>query len=117
MGASHAIGHALGGSCGVPHGYTSCVMLPHVLRYNRAANAGRQRLVAEALGHPGEDAADVLENFIVELGLPVRLSDVGIVPEQFSSIATTAMHDRALHANPVRITSPEQVLKILEAAA
>jgi alcohol dehydrogenase class IV len=59
----------------------------------------------------------VLENFIRELGLPVRLSDVGIVPEQFSSIANTAMHDRALHANPVRITSPEQVLKILEAAA
>ncbi len=117
MGASHAIGHALGGSCGVPHGYTSCVMLPHVLRYNRTANAERQRLVAEALGHPGEDAADVLENFIVELGLPVRLSDVSIGPEQFSSIANTAMHDRALHSNPVKITSPEQVLKILEAAA
>ena len=117
MGASHAIGHALGGSCGVPHGYTSCVMLPHVLRYNRTANAERQRLVAEALGHAGEDAADVLENFIAELGLPVRLSEVGIGQEQFSSIATTAMHDRALHANPVKITSPEQVLKILEAAA
>ncbi len=28
MGASHAIGHVLGGSAGVPHGYTSCVMLP-----------------------------------------------------------------------------------------
>src|SRR5690606_29948920 len=37
MGASHAIGHVLGGSFGVPHGYTSCVMLPHVLRYNRCA--------------------------------------------------------------------------------
>ncbi len=117
MGASHAIGHALGGSCGVPHGYTSCVMLPHVLRYNRSVNADRQQLVAEALGHTGEDAADVLENFITELGLPVRLSDVNISPEQFSTIATTAMHDKALHANPVKITSPEQVLKILEAAS
>ena len=117
MGASHAIGHALGGSCGVPHGYTSCVMLPHVLRYNRSANAARQQLVAEALGHPGEDAADVLENLISELGLPRRLAEVGIGPEQFPSIATTAMHDRALHANPLKITSPEQVLKILEAAA
>jgi maleylacetate reductase len=117
MGASHAIGHALGGSCGVPHGYTSCVMLPHVLRYNRSVNGARQQLVAESLGHPGEDAADVLDNFIGELGLPRRLGDVGIGPEQFSLIATTAMHDRALHANPVKITSPEQVLKILEAAA
>jgi maleylacetate reductase len=117
MGASHAIGHTLGGSCGVPHGYTSCVMLPHVLRYNRTANAERQRLVAEALGHPGEDAADVLDNLIAELGLPRRLSDVGIRPEQFPLIATTAMHDKWLHKNPVKITSPEQVLKILEAAA
>lgn len=117
MGASHAIGHALGGSCGVPHGYTSCVMLPHVLRYNRSANAQRQQLVAAALGHPGEDAADVLDHFIGELGLPRRLAEVGIGPEQYSTIATTAMHDKALHANPVRITSPEQILKILEAAA
>ena len=117
MGASHAIGHTLGGSCGVPHGFTSCVMLPHVLRYNRSANADRQRLVAEALGHPDEDAADVLDNLIAELGLPRRLSEVGIGPEQFPLIATTAMHDRWLHKNPVKITSPEQVLKILEAAA
>jgi maleylacetate reductase len=117
MGASHAIGHVLGGSCGVPHGYTSCVMLPHVLRYNRAVNADRQRLVAEALGHPGKDAADVLTNLIAELGLPQRLADVGIGPDKFSLIATTAMHDKWLHKNPVRITSPEQILKILEAAA
>jgi len=117
MGASHAIGHVLGGSCGVPHGYTSCVMLPHVLRYNSVVNAQRQRMVAEAFGHPGEDAADVLANFIAELGLPCRLADVGIGPDKFALIANNAMHDRWLHTNPVKITSPEQVLKILEAAA
>jgi maleylacetate reductase len=107
----------LGGSCGLPHGYTSCVMLPHVLRYNRSANGERQQLVAAALGHPGEDAADVLSNLIAELGLPRRLPDVGISPDQYPTIANNAMHDRWLHANPVRITSPEEVLKILEAAA
>lgn len=117
MGASHAIGHVLGGSCGVPHGYTSCVMLPHVLRYNRIANAERQQLVARALGHPDENAADVIAELVDELGLPSRLSDVGIGPDMFSLIATTAMHDRWLHSNPVKITSPEQVLKILESAA
>jgi alcohol dehydrogenase class IV len=92
-------------------------MLPHVLRYNRAASAERQRLVAEALGHPGEDAADVVASFIAELGLPARLADVGVGPDRFPLIATTAMHDKWLHTNPVKITSPEQVLKILEAAA
>lgn len=117
MGASHAIGHVLGGSCGVPHGYTSCVMLPHVLRFNRHANGERQRWVADALGHPGEDAADVLQQFIAELGMPGRLADVGIGPDKFERIANTAMHDKWLHTNPVKITSPEQILKILEAAA
>jgi maleylacetate reductase len=117
MGASHAIGHVLGGSCGVPHGYTSCVMLPHVLRFNRAVNADKQRQVAEALGRPGEDAADALENLLAELGMPRRLADVGVGPDKFALVANTAMHDKWLHTNPVRITSPEQVLKILEAAA
>jgi len=37
--------------------------------------------------------------------------------EQIPLIATNAMHDKWLHKNPVKITSPEQVLKILEAAA
>ena len=52
-GASHGIGHVLGGTAGVPHGYTSCVMLPHVLRFNEPVNAARQAWVSEALGRPG----------------------------------------------------------------
>jgi maleylacetate reductase len=117
MGASHAIGHVLGGSFGVPHGYTSCVMLPHVLRFNRSANAKRQQWVSEALGHPGDDAAVVVGELISSLGMPTRLTDVSIGREQFSEIALHAMHDRWLHTNPLPIRSPEQVLQILEAAA
>jgi maleylacetate reductase len=117
MGASHAIGHVLGGSCDVPHGYTSCVMLPPVLRYNRSVNLERQKLVAEAMGHAGEDAADVIAAFISGLGLPGKLSDVGVKREQFAMIADHAMHDSWLHTNPRKITQPEQVLEILESAA
>jgi maleylacetate reductase len=117
MGASHAIGHALGATCGVPHGYTSCVMLPHVLRYNRPAIAERQRLVAEAMGHPGEDAADVISAFLGELGLPRRLGEVKVTREQFAAIAEHTMHDAWLHTNPRKISTPEQVLEILDAAA
>ena len=117
MGASHAIGHVLGGSCDVPHGHTSCVMLAPVMRYNRSVNIDRQRLVAEAMGHPGEDAADVIAAFVSALGLPGRLGDVGVKREQFAMIADHAMHDSWLHTNPRKITNVEQVLEILEAAA
>ena len=117
MGASHAIGHALGATCGVPHGYTSCVMLPHVLRYNRAVNAERQGLVAEAMGHPGEDAADVIWTFLGELGLPRRLGEVEVTRERFAAIAAHTMRDAWLYTNPRKISTPEQVLEILDAAA
>jgi len=116
MGASHAIGHALGGACHVPHGYTSCVMLPHVLRYNSSSNADRQRIVAGALGHPGEDASEVMSAFIAELGLPSRLADVGVTPAQFDMIADRALHDAWLHTNPRKIASREQVIGILRMA-
>jgi maleylacetate reductase len=117
MGASHAIGHVLGGTCGVPHGYTSCVMLPHVLRYNQGVNAHRQALVAEALGRPGEAAADAVAALVAALGLPGRLSEVGVGREHFALVAANTMRDPWLHTNPRRITTPEQVVEILEAAA
>jgi maleylacetate reductase len=120
MGASHAIGHVLGGTCGVPHGYTSCVMLPVVLRYNAAgsaANAARQAIVAEALGRPGEEAATVVGDLISALGLPRTLRDVGVGPERFREVAEHSMHDRWIHTNPRPIRGPDDVMALLEAAA
>ncbi len=117
MGASHALGHVLGGSCDVPHGYTSCVMLPAVLRFNVSANARRQARVAAAMGHAEISAADAVAALIATLGLPSRLRDVGVTSDQFAMIAEHAFHDRWLHANPRKIDSTEQVMQILEAAA
>jgi maleylacetate reductase len=67
-GASHGIGHVLGGAAGVPHGYTSCVMLPPVLRFNEPVNAERQAWVSEALGRPGVRAADAAADRIASPG-------------------------------------------------
>ena len=117
MGASHAIGHVLGGTCDVPHGYTSCVMLPAVLRYNAPVNAARQALVSEAMGRPGAPASEVVAGFVAGLGLPRRLSEVGVGPERFDLVAKNAMHDRWTHTNPRSISGPEAVREILEMAA
>ena len=70
MGASHGIGYVLGAVFDVPHGHTSCIMLPSVMRWNKPANADRQALIANAMGHPGKDAGDVLDDFIRGLGMP-----------------------------------------------
>lgn len=117
-GASHAIGHILGGSFGVAHGHTSCVMLPYVMQWNAVAdNAGRQQLVSRAMGSPNRPAADLLDEFIRGLGMPRRLADVGVTPDQFEKAAKLSMHDRWIHTNPRPITSPEQVMEILRLAA
>jgi maleylacetate reductase len=115
-GASHGIGHVLGGTAHVPHGYTSCVMLPHVLRFNVPVNGDRQALVSEALGRPGAPAAEVVASLIAGLGLPTRLRDVGVQPEQLDLIAELSMHDRWIHTNPRRIDGPPVVRKLLDAA-
>ncbi len=115
-GASHGIGHVLGGTANVPHGYTSCVMLPHVLRFNEKVNAERQGWVSEALGRPGEKAADAVAALIASLGLPATLRDVGVRSEQLDAIATGSMHDRWVHTNPRKIDGPAAVRALLDAA-
>lgn len=117
MGASHGIGHVLGGTCDVPHGYTSCVMLPAVLRYNEAAIADRQALISEAFGRPNEPAWKVVGEFIESLGLPRTLSAVGVGPEKFETVAKAALLDHYLHTNPRPIHGIGDILDILRMAA
>jgi maleylacetate reductase len=117
MGASHGIGYVLGAVFDVPHGFTSCVMLPSVMRWNKPANAQRQALVSEAMGEPGKDAADVLDNFIRGLGMPRSLQDVKIGPEHFEAIAQQAMTTPWIPRNPRQIDGPAQLREILLLAA
>jgi maleylacetate reductase len=115
VGASHAIGHVLGGHSGVAHGETSCVLLPAVMAWNRPTNAARQRLISEAFG-TGDDAAPALAALVRGLGLPTRLRDVGVSRDDFPAIAAKALKDFAIRGNPRPVTTPEQVIEILDLA-
>ncbi|WFU40701.1 iron-containing alcohol dehydrogenase [Bradyrhizobium sp. CB82] len=117
MGASHGIGYVLGAAFDVPHGYTSCIMLPAVMRWNASDNAERQMIVAAAMGFPGKDAADVLDAFIRSLGMPRSLSEMRVSPDHFDSIAEQAMRTPWVPRNPRRIDGPAQIREILLLAA
>lgn len=117
MGASHALGHVLGGSYEVPQGDASSIVLPRVLRFNRSVNAAQQRTVAEAMGFSHDDAADVVAALAADIGMPSRLHEVGIERAQFAAIAEHAMHESWLHSNPRPITDAAQIMDILHAAA
>ncbi|KAK5048667.1 hypothetical protein LTR84_005758 [Exophiala bonariae] len=126
-GASHAIGHQLG-PLGVPHGETSCIMLPAVCRFNalKGANVEQQDQLAEALLRIVEvselmkdrtsDLAAILDSFIAVLGLPRTLSEVGIGKVVFETLAENTLTDMWAKTNPVPLMEKQDVLEILELA-
>jgi maleylacetate reductase len=117
MGASHGIGYVLGAVFDVPHGHTSCIMLPAVMRWNEPVNADRQALISIAMGRPGDAAAAVLDAFIGGLGMPRSLAAVNIGREHFPRIAEQAMATPWVPRNPRPIKGPTEVREILELAA
>jgi maleylacetate reductase len=116
VGIGHAIGHALGAHCSVPHGETSCVMLPAVMRWNAGSNPGRQELIAGAMGRPGDGAAPALAELVAELGLPMRLRDVGVTRQDFVPVAGKALGDMLVKNNPRPVRSAADIEEILELA-
>lgn len=117
MGASHGIGYILGAVFDVPHGHTSCIMLPAVMAWNKQANAERQAIVSAMMGRPGDDAGTVLDGFIGDLGMPRSLAAVNIGPDKFDLIAEGAMKTPWIPRNPRPIPTPAQVKEILALAA
>ncbi|MFG6581371.1 iron-containing alcohol dehydrogenase [Sulfitobacter sp. 1A13191] len=117
MGASHGIGYVLGAKYGIPHGHTSCLMLPAVMEWNASVNAARQSLVATALGDGSAPAAVLLDQLIARLGLPRGLSSVGIARDEFSTIAEASLQTPWVPKNPRPIVGAQDVLQILDLAA
>lgn len=114
-GLSHAIGHQLG-AAGVPHGVTSCVMLPHVMRLFADAAPDRMAVVAEALaagrGGSGSAVAQV-EGLFADLGVPRQLGEHGIAEQHLDAIARATMSETpALAAAPVAVRQ-EDVHRLL----
>ena len=75
-GLSHTMGKQIGARHGIPHGVTSCLLLPHVMRYLAKTMPDRMLVLAQATG---ADPADRVEELIASLGLPQHISqyDVG----------------------------------------
>ncbi|MDA1370967.1 MAG: iron-containing alcohol dehydrogenase [Proteobacteria bacterium] len=115
-GASHGIGYTLGSLCGVPHGHTSCVMLPAVLKWNAAQFADRQTAISRALGSAGSDAAAAVKSLVTGLGLPTSLQEVGVQSAQLDEIAERAILHPVVRNNPRKLESASQVREILDLA-
>lgn len=116
VGASHGLGYILGAFRGVPHGITSCLMLPAVLQWNAVVCAQRQSTLLEVFA-PAPSAADGVRDFIAGLGLPTRLSQVGIQAGDFNAIAARYDGTGPIATNPRAVRGPADLVEVLELAA
>jgi alcohol dehydrogenase class IV len=111
LGATHSMSHPCGAHFGVPHGVANAINLPHVVRFNAAGGddvAERYRDVADALGAEtggsgaaiGEALAEHITGVTRSLGLPQRLSEVGVPEEGIPDLVEGAMGDGCTLLNP-----------------
>jgi maleylacetate reductase len=79
-GLGHMMGKQIGARYGIPHGVTSCLLMPHVMRYMARHQPERLGALSEATGSGGGAlaAADDVECLISSLGLPRHISAYGI---------------------------------------
>jgi len=74
-GLSHTMGKQIGARHGIPHGVTSCLLLPHVMRY-----LGRST--------PLPVSADAVQDLIAQLGLPQHIAEYGIGEPELKKAAS-----------------------------
>lgn len=102
MGLSHNLGRRMGATYNVPHGITSCITLPHVMRHLVHQATPQLAAIARTLqlfdAGPGAIdaaliAADAVSDLIGRLGLPRHLSEVGIGEGDLHDIAVATVGD------------------------
>jgi maleylacetate reductase len=79
-GLSHVMGKQIGARHRIPHGVTSCLLLPHVMRYFADKKPEQMLQIAQATG-TGTDrwmAADDVHRLIAALGLPQHIAEFGL---------------------------------------
>ena len=107
LGSVHAMSHPCGAQFGVPHGVANAINLPHVIRHNAAGTddiADRYRDVGEIfdIAEPeiGEALAAYVTSLVDRLGLPTRLSQVGVPEDGIPALVEGAMGDGTTLLNP-----------------
>jgi alcohol dehydrogenase len=121
-GLSQVIGWQLG-AYGVAHGHTSCIMLSHVMRFNRSVSESAQAALGRALGSQSTNDADLavdaekaVSGLVRDLDLPHRLRDVGVPRSDLSDIAQKVIVSPNIIYNPRPVSDPAEVLALLEEA-
>jgi alcohol dehydrogenase class IV len=119
-GLQHVICQVLGGTAGLPHGVGHSIMLPSVLRFNRAATELEQESFSEAVAVCSEGRDDDLPAQLERLreltGAPSSLQRAGLSRAQLAVCAEKVFRHPGVAGNPRPVSSQQEILAILDAA-
>jgi len=116
LGYAHAMAHPLGGRYDLPHGVCNAVLLPHVLDFVLLAAWERLARLARVLGEAveglterraAERAVEAVRRLVRELGVPERLSSLGVRDQDVPELAREAQKDPSRWTSPRRASEAE----------
>jgi alcohol dehydrogenase class IV len=115
LGAVHALTHPLGAirQLNLHHGTLNAVLMPAVLRFNRAAIGAKWDRLQAFFGEAPDLAVAKLNQ---RLGMPSGLAAMGVTEEMMRPVAEDAMKDHCHATNP-RLATPEDYMAILRDSA
>lgn len=118
LGGVHALSHAAGRlhEKRLHHGTLNAIFLPHLLRENAGAADAKYERLRFAMGlAPGTDLAEAIEKLNADIGIPERLSTLGLEADDGPAIVDNALADLA-HATNAKPLERGDYERIYEAA-
>ena len=124
LGLVHGMAHPLGAFYDIPHGVANALLLPYVMQYNMKSSLVKFGDVARAMGvdtagmdtrQAAQAAVDAVRALAVRVGIPQRLSSLGVREEDLPRLAASALADVCTPGNP-RDTSAEEILALYREA-
>ncbi len=117
LGLVHSMAHPLGAFYNTPHGVANAVLLPTVMAYNADFTGDKYRAIAAALGVKGTEAMSIadarkaavaaVQKLSTDVGIPAKLSEVGVKAEDVPALAKAALADVCTGGNPRDTTVAE----------
>ena len=110
LGGVHAMSHGLGAQShyGLHHGMLNAVLLPSMLAFNAPAVAERYVDLGQAMGlKPSADLPEAIASLNARLGLPARLSEMGVDKQAIERAAPLAEKDHTNGTNPRRANADD----------
>ena len=116
LGAIHALSHPIGAIYHTHHGTTNAVCMPAVLQFNKTVICDVMTQATNYLSIAGgfDGFCSFVDDFNLSLGIPRRLSGLGVDKPDIERIVVGALSDPSTGGNPIEMTKKNTTKLLLE---